>query len=108
MPEPHRLSAEKMLKDLETSPQQGLSTSEATRLLTIHSPPHELIESRFQPNRRDWLASPVDKCQRTGPAAGLRAGSGISGMACKLDPVGPEVVESVRLCRQAGIRPIMI
>ena len=30
------------------------------------------------------------------------------GMVCMLDPVRPEAVESVRLCRQAGIRPIMI
>ncbi len=30
------------------------------------------------------------------------------GMACMLDPVRPEAIESVRLCKQAGIRPIMI
>ena len=30
------------------------------------------------------------------------------GMACMLDPVRPEAVESIRLCKQAGIRPIMI
>jgi Ca2+-transporting ATPase len=30
------------------------------------------------------------------------------GMACMLDPVRPEAIESVRMCRQAGIRPIMI
>ncbi len=30
------------------------------------------------------------------------------GMACMLDPVRPEAVESVRLCKEAGIRPIMI
>jgi Ca2+-transporting ATPase len=30
------------------------------------------------------------------------------GMVCMLDPVRPEAVESVRLCKQAGIRPIMI
>ncbi len=30
------------------------------------------------------------------------------GMTCLLDPVRPEAVESVRLCKQAGIRPIMI
>jgi Ca2+-transporting ATPase len=30
------------------------------------------------------------------------------GMVCMLDPVRPEAIESVRLCRQAGIRPIMI
>ncbi len=30
------------------------------------------------------------------------------GVACLLDPVRPEAIESVRLCKQAGIRPIMI
>lgn len=30
------------------------------------------------------------------------------GMACMLDPVRPEAVASVRLCKEAGIRPIMI
>jgi P-type Ca2+ transporter type 2C len=30
------------------------------------------------------------------------------GMASMLDPVRPEAVESVRMCKQAGIRPIMI
>jgi len=30
------------------------------------------------------------------------------GMVCMLDPVRPEAIESVRLCKQAGIRPIMI
>ncbi len=30
------------------------------------------------------------------------------GMACMLDPVRPEAIEAVRLCKQAGIRPIMI
>ena len=30
------------------------------------------------------------------------------GMACMRDPVRPEAVASIRLCRQAGIRPIMI
>jgi Ca2+-transporting ATPase len=30
------------------------------------------------------------------------------GMACMLDPVRPEAIESVRLCKQAGIRAIMI
>ena len=43
MDEPHRLSAEKVLKNHETSPQQGLSTSEATRLLSVYGP-NELIE----------------------------------------------------------------
>jgi Ca2+-transporting ATPase len=43
MQEPHRLSAEKVLKNHETSQQQGLSTSEATRRLNEHGP-NELIE----------------------------------------------------------------
>ncbi len=43
MQEPHRLSAENVLKNLETSAQQGLSTSNATRLLSVHGP-NELIE----------------------------------------------------------------
>jgi Ca2+-transporting ATPase len=43
MHEPHRLSAEKVLKNHETSPQHGQSRSEATRLLTVHGP-NELIE----------------------------------------------------------------
>ena len=43
MQEPYRLSAEKVLKNHETSPQQGLSTSEATRLLGVYGP-NELIE----------------------------------------------------------------
>ena len=43
MQEPHRLSAEKVLNNHETSPQQGLSTSDATRLLSLHGP-NELIE----------------------------------------------------------------
>lgn len=30
------------------------------------------------------------------------------GMACMLDPVRPEAIASVRLCKQAGIRPVMI
>jgi len=30
------------------------------------------------------------------------------GMASMLDPVRPEAIESVRMCKQAGIRPIMI
>lgn len=30
------------------------------------------------------------------------------GMASMLDPVRPEAIEAVRLCKQAGIRPIMI
>jgi len=43
MNEPHRMSAEKVLKNHETSRQQGLSSSEATRLLSVHGP-NELIE----------------------------------------------------------------
>ena len=43
MQEPHLLSAEKVLKNHETSPQQGLSKSEATRLLSVYGP-NELIE----------------------------------------------------------------
>jgi P-type Ca2+ transporter type 2C len=43
MKDPHRLNAEKVLKDLETSPQQGLSTSGATRLLSVYGP-NELID----------------------------------------------------------------
>ncbi|MDA3833126.1 MAG: cation-transporting P-type ATPase, partial [Spirochaetales bacterium] len=30
------------------------------------------------------------------------------GMASMLDPVRPEAVESVRICKQAGVRPVMI
>ncbi len=43
MQEPHHLGAEKVLKNNETSPQQGLSTSDATRLLSEYGP-NELIE----------------------------------------------------------------
>ncbi len=43
MQEPHRMGAENVLKNHETSPQQGLSSSEATRLLSVYGP-NELIE----------------------------------------------------------------